>query len=291
LKLVRRAHLFAGLFLTPWVFLYGISAFLFNHPEAFPDREACDFGPSEVAGTALEGFPTARTLAHRVVAALNAPAGPGQSTSPAFRLLAPDTAVYSRDLFATATGKGREHSVRFDPDGGAGTVRSTSLPPMQAAWPGPATVPLDDAPRDRIAVGVPALLTRLGLEADVVAVRNPPDCLFRAEAGGRPWRIAYNIQTGTITARPIDPADSPLSTRRFLTGLHLARGYPTPVDCRWAWAVVVDVMAVALVFWGISGLLMWWQMKGLRRIGMFVLLASLVAAAATAAGMHDVLAR
>src|SRR5262245_21617562 len=36
---VRRLHLFSGLIMLPWVLLYGVTAFLFNHPGAFPDRQ------------------------------------------------------------------------------------------------------------------------------------------------------------------------------------------------------------------------------------------------------------
>jgi hypothetical protein len=55
--------MFAGLFMTPWVFLYGMTGFLFNHPEAFPDREVRTASRAEVVGTALEDFPTAPELA------------------------------------------------------------------------------------------------------------------------------------------------------------------------------------------------------------------------------------
>src|SRR3954469_7590145 len=78
----RRAHMFAGLFLIPWVFLYGVTAFLFNHPDAFPDREVRTVSRSEIAGTHLEGFPTAPALATAVVDALNSRAGGG-----AFRIV------------------------------------------------------------------------------------------------------------------------------------------------------------------------------------------------------------
>ncbi len=66
---MRRTHLFAGLFMTPWVFLYGVTGFLFNHPDAFPDRKVHTADRSVLAGTALEGFPTAPELADRVVEA------------------------------------------------------------------------------------------------------------------------------------------------------------------------------------------------------------------------------
>ena len=39
MRLVRRVHLYSGLFLVPLVLLYGVTAFLFNHPAAFSELE------------------------------------------------------------------------------------------------------------------------------------------------------------------------------------------------------------------------------------------------------------
>ena len=36
IKFLRRIHLYAGLFLLPWVFLYGVTGAMFNHQELFP---------------------------------------------------------------------------------------------------------------------------------------------------------------------------------------------------------------------------------------------------------------
>ena len=52
MRIVRRAHLYTGLFMTPWVFLYGISGMLLNHPDQFPDQAPTYFGP-----TTLESVP------------------------------------------------------------------------------------------------------------------------------------------------------------------------------------------------------------------------------------------
>jgi hypothetical protein len=286
LKLLRRTHLFAGLFMTPWVFLYGVTGFLFNHPDVFSDRAVRTADRPAITGTALEGFPTAPELADRVVAALNERAG-----ASAFRLVNRESAAYSRTLFLTATGRDGEHSVRFDPDTGEAFIRSTAPARTAAApWTGGTSVRLDNAPRDRLAAGIPALLARLGLEADATAVHNPPDLLCTVEQGGQTWRVAYNLQTGVLSARPANDQASQLSTRRFLTGLHLAFTYPSRRDARWFWAVAVDAMFVAMVFWGISGILMWWQMKKLRNWGILTLIVSAAVAAALAAGMHEVLA-
>ncbi len=41
------------------------------------------------------------------------------------------------------------------------------------------------------------------------------------------------------------------------------------------------------MFWGFSGLLMWWQIKRTRRLGMIVLVLSLVVAIWVGVGMHN----
>jgi hypothetical protein len=284
LKLVRRVHLFAGLLMTPWVFLYGVTGFLFNHPGAVADREVRTVGRAEVVGTALADFPTAPELADRLVEALNTTAG-----TPSFRSVDRNDAVYSRALFVTATGNGREHSVRFDPDTGEAFIRSTTASDTRPedTWTGGTSVKLEDSPRDRLARGIPALLAKLGIAADSTVIRTPPDLICTVEEKAQRWRIAYNLQSGAISARPANAAEGRLSTRRFLTGMHLAFTYPSRVETRWFWAVAVDAMAVAMVFWGTSGLLMWWQLKRLRRWGLVALISSAAFATLMAIGMHE----
>jgi hypothetical protein len=286
IKWVRRAHMYAGLFLLPWVFLYGITAFLFNHPDAFPDREVRIVSRSEAAGTPLEGMPGADELATRVVKAINDRSG-GQ-----YRLPRSADATLSRPLTVTAAGRGREHSVRYDFDSGEAIIRSTSAtgkPPTN--FPDGEVLRLEDSPRERLARGIPALLGKLGIDADSVTIRNPPDLIFDIEAEGRRWRAAYNLQTERVSVRPADDQASQLSNRRFLTGLHLAFGYPSNTGARWVWALIVDVMAAAMLTWGCSGLLMWWQMKSLRRVGLVVVAISLIGSTMLAMGMHGVIGR
>jgi len=116
-----------------------------------------------------------------------------------------------------------------------------------------------------------------------------PELTFFVEGAGKVWRSSYNLQTASLTGRPADEArpESELSTRRFLTRLHMAHGYPSRIDARWVWAIAVDLMFVSMVGWGITGLLMWWQMKNMRQIGTIVLVLSAVVSAAVGIGMHS----
>lgn len=55
---------------------------------------------------------------------------------------------------------------------------------------------------------------------------------------------------------------------------------------RWWGAVLVDAMAFVLLFWGLSGLLMWWQVKATRGLGLVVLVLSFVVATLLRVGMY-----
>ena len=132
LKWLRRIHLYSGLFMTPWVFLYGITGFLFNHPDAFSDRAVRYAGRAELKGTALEDFPTAPQMAEDLVKTLNSRDGVKE-----YRLIDRESSALSRTLTITATGKGEEHSVRFDPDSSDVLIRSMAGKNKSAAkWPG-----------------------------------------------------------------------------------------------------------------------------------------------------------
>ena len=283
---VRRTHLFLGLFLLPWVLLYGVSGFLFNHPTAFPDQPTRTFGPDEVRGTPLEGLPTPAELAGEVVDALN-------DKGCSYRLVRPEDAAFSRSrVTVQARGAGGEHGVVVELEDGSGIVRSKPLGEKEPPAPFAAKSGVSTATSlpDRLQKGTPVVLNRIGLDADEATVPGPlPDLTFFMEADGQVWKVTYQPQRGGVSGRPADAAGQGLSTRRFLTQLHLARGYPAGVGARWFWAVAVDAMAFVMVFWAVSGLFMWWQIKAVRAWGAVVLAVSAAVAGVMAFGMHRAL--
>ncbi len=71
-----------------------------------------------------------------------------------------------------------------------------------------------------------------------------------------------------------DPADNSLvfetsvvRADRALEALHRVHGYQSGFASRTAWAVIVDLVIAGIVFWCLSGLWLWWQLKVTRRIG------------------------
>jgi len=53
----------------------------------------------------------------------------------------------------------------------------------------------------------------------------------------------------------------------LLERFHRRRGYATGYALDTVWAVSVDVVIVAMIFWVLSGLWMWWEMKATRLLG------------------------
>ncbi len=309
-QLLRRAHLYAGLMMLPWVFLYGVTGLLFNHPTWFPDRTLLNFGPDETAATPLADLPTAAELAAEVVAAV------GRDDGVTYRIVRANEARFEKGaMTAAVTANGRGFDVSFDPTAGAGTVRETVAPAATVAKPeAPPVKPnqtdrpqrpadLDVFSADGIAAGrfslerfqsgLPAVLDRLGLGPATVGKTKLAPLTFFAEADGRVWKLSYDAAAATVSGRPADAvaAGSELSTRRFLTRMHLTHGYPADGNrAKFLWAVVVDMMASVMIFWGASGIVMWWQLKRTRRLGAAVLLASAATAATLVPLMHGMIA-
>lgn len=312
MHVVRRGHLFLGLFLFPWAVLYGVTAFLFNHPTAFADRPSTSFGRDALVGTPMESPQPPAEVAAAVVAGLNARTPPG----PAVVLVSPEKAAYTREFaFATVAAGGKSVSVLVDVTGAGGTVRDTPPPPAEAVkapfavgraeaggrgprggagvgGKGPrseAGIAVDSPLHERVKAAVPVVLDRTGFPAGEVTVTSVPDLTFAVESDGKLWQATYNAQTGTVSGKPAEAAGDGPSVRRFLTRLHVAHGYPAAGGPKWYWAVIVDAMAFVMVFWGVSGLCMWWQIKATRVPGACVLLLSAAAAAALSVGMYDVI--
>jgi hypothetical protein len=281
LQLVRRLHVYSGLFLAPWILMYAVSALLLNHPTAFPDQEGVTFGQPEVAGTPLSEIRPADEVARGVVDELNRQAGREQ-----FRIVRPEKAQY-RGEYASAIlrTEGKAYTVFVDIRDGSGFARLRDEPKEKARFPPTVEPQTGFAFRDQLKDGLPDTLTRSGLPPGQVTVTLIPDVVFQVEdTDGRVWRATYNPLHGSLTGTP-DRNESP-TTRRFLTRLHVTRGYPPSPGVRWIWALSVDLVSLAMLFWVASGLVMWWQLKSVRRAGAIIVLLSVSLAAWLAVGMH-----
>jgi hypothetical protein len=320
---VRRAHLYLGLLLFPWAILYGVTAFLFNHPTVFSDSSAptVHFEPSATVGTPLDTLESPQLIAEQVLAKLN------ESQKPATPyLLATPANFASRDgrsfAFATVKAENQSLNVLVDLKSGGGTVRGTATrekkEPEKAPFAvgtstgggrvgrgpggpgggrggprgdmssrGGEGVNFDKPLHESIKAAIPTILERTGFATGEVTITSVPDVVFGISANGKTWTANYNPMTGSVSGTPSNAKpENELGWRRFLLRLHTAHGYPSETGSRWFWAVIVDLMAFTMCFWGFSGLLMWWQLKATRKLGAIILVLSAISATALGLAMH-----
>src|SRR5262245_4493810 len=78
-----------------------------------------------------------------------------------------------------------------------------------------------------------------------------------------PRRITYTPGDGTLVIERMQ-----YRTNTFLERFHRRRGYASGYALDSTWAVSVDLFIAAAIFWSLSGLWMWWEMKVTRGAGL-----------------------
>lgn len=270
MKLVRRAHMYLGLLLFPWLLVFGISGMLFNHPNLGEDVKVRQLSGEQLRSlTGLEPV-EAGTLAREVVTQLNAQGG-GQAET--YRLDPDFESRFSGFTVLTAPGEGEQHLLIVDLNDGTGTLstRSTgSKQPREAAPFAGASVPLANHSLAAVESKVAQLLPKLEVQAKTPLRANPrsaPEVRFRmTDSKQRVWNVTYDLGSGRLDGRPAE-ASRALSVNELLSRLHKTHHYPVDLGFAWVWALFADITGGMIVFWALSGMFMWWQMKPTRVIG------------------------
>ena len=271
---VRRMHLYAGLFLLPWVFLYGITGAMFNHHTLLSQSDARRLSPESLEDSSLRAFPSAQELAVQVMRQIEKLAPESE-----FSIDNDHPAEFSNDIVLEVRTGGEKHSVHIDP-----VMRSTSVVEMVEAKRPDALleeikgVRLPTDPYKLANNAVPQIMSQAGLASDgSVHPRGWCKLNFLASIDGQPARVTYVLRDGHVDITKYDGSDG-MTTRQFLLRLHTSHGQPPHWNARFLWSLFLDAMAIAMVTWGITGLVMWWQIKRVRRTGAVVIAASLITA-------------
>jgi hypothetical protein len=316
---IRRGHLYFGLFLFPWALLYGVTAFLFNHPMAFSDQKLITFVRADYDKGSTAALLTSAELANELIEKLNA----AQKPAIAYQLGKGEIRFNREFAFATFKTDANSYNILLDLNNGSGTIREQSAPRGSAGQerlehapfavgemivppgarrsspgprpagerrggaPGAGHAGLETLLKSQVEGAIPKICESAKIACKDVVVTSIPELSFPIRVGEEEWTAIYNPLNGSVSGRKAtEAAPSELSFRRFLLRLHTAHGYPSNGGVRWAWAVIVDVMAGIMCFWGISGILMWWQIKSTRLVGLATVSLGLIAAAGLGVGMH-----
>ena len=279
MKIIRRTHLYAGLFLAPWVAMYGFSGFIFNHGSWFAPGGRDKPIEWTVDVTALPQWPEPDDLARKVVAALNT-AEKDKAGAAEYRLSASPEGAPKLQGDVSLEGQdeaGGSVRLSFDRQERKGTTfHSPPGPPEEQVKLETNDAELLNATKDAILAAAGKADQKLSATKWTGDGDFPRLSFFVAH--GKERRVAtYDLRSGLVS---FSPAPGSMRVPNFLTSLHVSHGYPADKKSemmRTVRAVFVDAMALLMCFWAFSGIVMWMQLKQLRRPGLVVAIASLLA--------------
>lgn len=266
LKYVRRIHMYTGLLLLPWVLLFGLSGLFFNHPTWMTPTDVVYQADRSAVNTATAFVPIdPDELAAIVIQQIN------QSGQASIKLI-DSTPFITGKLNINATSDDASHIARINLVTGDATIEST--PNKQVSTDKPAFVDsarVDPAiDMDKLRDGAGGLFKQAGVTlSSPLRVRSRPAPLLNfqvVDEAGRTWNTTFDLTSGRLDARAAD-APTDYSLRNSLTQLHRLHQYPDALGVRWFWTLFADATALTMVFWGLSGALMWWQIKPTRLLG------------------------
>lgn len=78
----------------------------------------------------------------------------------------------------------------------------------------------------------------------------------------QPKRLTYDAEQHTVRIESVE-----FRTPAFLERMHRRRGFQHNYALEDTWAFSVDLFIAAMIFWVLSGLWMWWEMRVTRKLG------------------------
>ncbi|MEZ5398242.1 MAG: hypothetical protein R2729_01150 [Bryobacteraceae bacterium] len=124
------------------------------------------------------------------------------------------------------------------------------------------------------------LLASLDLDGAHQARMRDGRLEINRQQAANPLRVTYTPET-----RAVRVEQAAFKAPEFLERMHRRRGYQHPYAIEDAWAFSVDLVIAAILFWVLSGLWMWWELKvtrlwgglfALAGIGLFALFLSVI---------------
>ena len=163
--------------------------------------------------------------------------------------LTPWILVYALSTFVM------NHRATFRPEGGESAVWETE---RDLIYNG--SLPSDATP----AMAAEQILMGLDLRGSYAVRRSKQTGVYRIDRNDAitPRRITFDPSDGRLVVKRLA-----FSTPLFLEQMHRRRGYRSGFPADNAWAFIVDLVIVALVFWVASGVWMWWSLRAARKWG------------------------
>lgn len=240
-KLIRRTHLYLGLFLIPWLLLYGVTALLFNHGEWMTNRKY-----NTLPAQAEAYLPAAAKAAESAIDGLS------EQLS-----LVPESAQWLGTFSLNGETNNTEVFIRISPQGGI--MMSRPQKKEQPTWTETKLdwSVLDAESQDELKAATLTLAQHQTPELESLSIKRFPVLRFQLQDEQQKYTVDLK-SNGQLTVQ------TETTLRSKLLRLHTLHGSPGYLGARWLWARAVDAMGVAMIVWGLTGLIMWWSIKPTR---------------------------
>jgi len=273
-KWTRRIHLYLGMFMMPWVLLFGITALSFNHPSIWRNLSGRLVPPPEFRK--LSGFEpwNPNVIATELVTRL-------KEKGTALEV-EPESATFRGWAFFARPGEAGTHVVIVGLDRGVGflSTRPTLEESQKPSFFGE-SITLPRYNTAELAQELEPLHQKLGIVEKAALRPHPevhPELRFVArDDKGRRWNVVYDLSSGTLDGRPSEEGRH-APTIELLESLHTQHHFPPTFGPTTLWAIFSDLTALTIVLWAATGLAMALQLRKLRRIIIATLVVGLIAA-------------
>jgi hypothetical protein len=146
--------------------------------------------------------------------------------------------------------------------------KKKGLPLWTVRFERPLDVPVPEKEEDLRAFGG-ALLKEVGIEASSFGAyrQSPKQLNIYSYSFWKSTQLKYFIDQKKLSVE-----DHRFRWDQFLTGMHARGGFEQDGFLQDSWAVVVDIVCLAMLVWIASGIYMWWGLPGHRGWGWLALL-------------------
>lgn len=110
------------------------------------------------------------------------------------------------------------------------------------------------------------ILMSLGIDGAHQAAMRDGKLVIQRNTATQPLRLTFTPESKQLLLERQAPNAS-----AFLERMHRRRGFETGYALDGVWAFTVDLFIAGVIFWALSGLWMWWELKVTRTLGALAL--------------------
>ncbi|WP_367180632.1 hypothetical protein [uncultured Psychroserpens sp.] len=251
--------------MIPYIFIFGLSGIIFNHPTILNDRSFDSFILDKEESFAST-FPDVEKLATSIT---NSIVRDGLISNPEIKNIKYNGTMILRSMNDVA-------DYRMNVDIPTSKVQLLTLPDFvnntEVSSGNYATSNINS--KDLL-YKAEQVLKKQDIVPGKSRIQRIPNLEFDLENDTGNYRVTYNYTSGNY--RVNDLGKRKFKLNYLLTNLHQVHGYPVAgFSVQWLWVFFADSLAVLMIIWAISGLIMWFKMKRLFTIGVILLSISML---------------